>query len=362
MQDKKVWGQLSDGRETHLYTLTHPSGIQVTLSDYGARIVALTVKDGDGEDVDVVLGYDTPKDYEQADGYLGAVVGRVGNRLGGGMFRLHDHEYTIKKNEGDNTLHGGPVGFDQAVWEAEQQDASTLVFRHVSEDGDQGFPGTLTAEVTYRLTEDQQLMIHYRATTDQDTPVNLTNHAYFNLNGDSESVEGHRVMLEADYYTPVDDAMLPDGTIAAAEGPFDWREGRTIADAVRADHPQIDIAGGVDHNFVLRKEERGELSLAAAVRADKRNLMMTCYTTQPGVQFYTGNALTERTGKKGQTITKRSGLCLETQHFPHALVRTHFPDIVLRAGEELDETTIYGFLSGDQFEMLMSLIEDVGAM
>ena len=354
----KIWGNLPDGRETRLYTLKNKDGYEVVLSDLGATIVSFIVPDESGQGLDVVLGYDTPQEYAENDGYLGAVVGRVGNRLGGGCFRLGDKEYRISRNEGDTTLHGGETGFDKAVWSVDSQDQQSITFRHVSPDGDQGFPGELTASVSYTLTDTGQLELIYRAKTDKATPVNLTNHVYFNLAGqDSADVSDHDALIEADWFTPVDKDMLPTGSITSVDQTgLDFRHGKPVREALDSTDEQIEIAGGVDHNFVLRKEERSELSFAAAVRSRNSGLVLTCFTTQPGIQFYTGNFLTERKGKGGRTFGKRAGFCLETQHFPNAMVRTHFPDIVLREGETLEQQTVFGFISASEFEEMRELL------
>lgn len=354
---KKTWDALKDGRETHLYTLKNAEGYVLTLSDFGARIVGLEVPTEQGDSIDVVIGYDTAQAYEANDGYLGAVVGRVGNRLGGGMIRVDESEYRISRNEGNNTLHGGEVGFDQAVWETEIVSDQELCFRHTSPDGDQGFPGELKAEVRYILTDDGQIELLYRMETDQATPVNLTNHVYFNLNGGEGTIVDHEAYLEADFYTPVDREQLPDGTIVKVQGTaFDFTEAKPIREALESDDAQIQAAGGVDHNFVLRKEERGELTLAAAIASEESGIVLTCYTTQPGIQFYTGNFLTEREGKRGQTIQKQSGFCLETQHFPNSMLQTHFPSIVLYPGEQLETQTVFGFVGLEEYRQLQEIL------
>lgn len=354
----KDWGNLPDGRETRLYTLKNSEGFEVVFSDLGATIVSYIVPTVNGERLDVVLGYDKPQDYIDNDGYLGAVVGRVGNRLGGGGFRLGDTEYKISKNEGDNTLHGGEVGFDKAVWSVVSISDQSITFKHVSPDGDQGFPGEVTATITYTLTEVGQLELIYRATTDQATPINLTNHVYFNLDGQSSGdISEHEALIEADFFTPVDSDMLPNGLVLnVANTGLDFREGKPIKEALESADEQIELGSGVDHNFVLRKEERDELSFAAAVHSKASGLVLTCFTTQPAVQFYTGNHLTKRTGKDGREFGKQAGFCLETQHFPNAMVQTHFPDIVLRKGEVLEHQTVFGFITSEEFAEIRELL------
>lgn len=342
------WGQTDEGTPVHLYTLTNARGASASIATWGATVVSLTVPDRTGQPGDVLLGFDTLPPYLQPHPYFGSIVGRYGNRIGGAQFTLDGQTYTLAKNNGENSLHGGLRGFDKHVWKAREvpsADGQALELVHVSPDGDEGFPGTLTATVVYTWTDDNALRIDYTATTDTPTVVNLTNHAYFNLSaGASPTILDHQLQLAADRFTPVDEGLIPTGELRpVADTPFDFRTARRIGEAIDADDEQIRFGGGYDHNFVVNGEA-GTLRRAAFVVDPASGRTMEVRTTEPGVQFYTGNFLDGTiTGKGGRTYVRRSGFCLETQHFPDSPNKPDFPSVVLRPGETYRTTTVYRF-------------------
>lgn len=344
---KADFGKLPDGKTAELYTLKD-SDLEVKLTNYGARIVAIDCKDRDGKMGDVVLGYDSVEGYvheAQAHGktYFGAVVGRYGNRIRGGKFSIDGHEYQIPHNDGQNALHGGPQGFDEKVWTAKQI-PNGVEFSLVSPDGDMGFPGTLTAHVRYTLVG-TALHVNYSATTDKPTVVNLTNHSYFNLSGEgSGDILGDVIQINADKYTPVDRTLIPVGGPQPVEGtPFDLRKPTPIGQHIGDTNDQLKIAGGYDHNWVLNGAN-GQMKLAAKVTDPKSGRVLTVTTTQPGVQFYTGNFLGARfPGKSSHTYGKRSGFCLETQHYPDSPNQPDFPTTELKPGQTMHSETVFAF-------------------
>lgn len=337
---------LPDGSEVNLFTLRNTNGVTVRAIDYGGIILSLEVPDRNGELGDVALGYDDLEGYLTETPYFGALIGRYGNRIAGGRFELDGATYELARNDGPNHLHGGMVGYDKVLWEGSAlEDEVGVVFRYLSADGEEGYPGNFTIEVTYLLTDDDELVFDYRATTDAPTPVNLTQHTYFNLAGhDGGDVLDHLLQIHADSYTPVDDTLIPTGEIAPVEGtPFDFREPTPIGARIDADHPQLAAGGGYDHNFVLA---RGDDALfhAVRVREPTSGRVMDVYTTEPGVQFYSGNFLDGSIVGKGDTVyAHRTGFCLETQHFPDSPNRPEFPSTILRPGEELRSRTVYAF-------------------
>lgn len=352
--DVAPFGTLADGREVNAYTLSNGS-IAVTAIDYGGIIVSLQVPDREGSLGDVALGYDSLDGYLVDSPYFGAIIGRYGNRIGGAAFELDGTEYALAANDGPNHLHGGDVGFDKVMWEARATpEGDGVVFRYTSPDGEEGYPGTLQVEVTYTLTMDDELVFDYRARTDAPTPVNLTQHTYFNLAGRS-SIGDHLLQIHADHYTPVNETLIPTGEIAPVEAtPFDFREPTSIGARVDADHEQIRRGGGYDHNFVLSRTATPEVGAAFdpeeymfhAVHVEEpgSGRVMDVYTTEPGVQFYSGNFLDGSiTGKGGVVYEHRTGLCLETQHFPDSPNQPHFPSTILRPGEELRSRSVYRF-------------------
>lgn len=335
------------GQPVSLFTLTNTSGVEVKVTNYGGIITHLRVPDEDGVVEDVVLGYDSLGGYLEASPYFGAIVGRYGNRIGGAEFTLDGKSYTLAANNGPNHLHGGERGFDKVVWTAEPFEEAGrrgVELAYTSPDGEEGYPGTLNVEVTYTLTDDDGLVIDYRATTDAATPVNLTQHTYFNLAGVGEGdVLDHEILINADRFTPVDSTLIPTGELQPVENtPFDFTEPTAIGARIDADNRQIQFGGGYDHNFVLNGEP-GEMKLAARVVEPTSGRILEVRTTEPGMQFYTGNFLDGSITGKGATYTHRSGFCLETQHFPNSPNQDNFPSTILRPGEEYASRTIFAF-------------------
>ena len=335
---KAPFGATSDGRTVELWTLRAGDCAAQVLT-YGGILRSWTVP-APGGVRDIVLGCETLADYERQDKYLGALVGRVANRIGGAAFELNGNRYPLAANNGPNCLHGGVRVFNQAVWRARAENGA-LVLTHVSPDGDEGFPGTLTAEATCSLTEDGALTLDYRAESDADTLCSLTNHSYFNLLGHSAgSLEGQSIQIFADALTEADGNSTPTGRLLPVAGtPFDLRRPRDITAGLAMPHPQLELAGGYDHNFVLHHQPGRPLALAA--RAQGGGLCLDCLTTQPGLQFYTANFLDGTPGKGGAAYGPRSAFCLEAQGWPDAVHHPDFPTAVLPAGEVYRHTTVY---------------------
>ena len=338
-----IWGHTADGVAVPIYTLTSGQ-IEVRVTAYGAHLVSVRTPDRTGKMADVVLGYDSLQGYlNDRKTYDGAIVGRYGNRIALGKFTLNGKTYQIPVNNGANALHGGPKGFDQYVWQA-QEVPDGVEFTHVSPDGDMGFPGTLTAKVKYTL-KGSTLRIDYSATTDKATVLNLTNHAYYNLHGDDKgNILDQRIEIDADRYTPVDAGLIPTGELAPVAGtPMDFRKPEAIGARINADNEQLKLAAGYDHNWVLNGKI-GTLHLAAVVTDPVSGRKLTVETTEPGVQFYSGNFLDGTyTGRYGVKYEKHSGFCLETQHFPDSPNHPDFPSTVLRPGETMHSTTTFTF-------------------
>ncbi len=334
-----------------LYTLTNHQGMQVTITNYGATLVSLKVPDRFGKLTDVTLGFDSPEAYQQGSYFLGCIVGRFANRIAGGKFTLLGKTYALEQNEGDNHLHGGSDGFDKAVWLAEERNKDpdpALILKHSSRDGDGGYPGNLSVTVAYRLTDANELKIDYEAQTDRPTVINLTHHAYYNLAGaGAGDITGHRMTIFADHFTPVDQQLIPTGELRPVAGtPMDFRQPVEIGARIDADDEQLVLGHGYDHNWVLNKED-GVLDLAARVAEPQSGRILEVYTTEPGLQFYTGNFLDDRiAGKAGQIYGRRGGFCLETQHFPNSPNQPEFPSTVLHPGDTYRQTTIYRFSNG----------------
>ncbi len=329
--------------DTGAYTLDNGNGMRVRILAYGAIVQSIEVPDRDGRTANVALGFPGPEGYAaHPDPYFGAVVGRYANRIAGGRFTLDGTRYAVPVNNGPNSLHGGETGFDKRTWTASPS-ATAVELTLVSPDGDQGYPGTLTASVTYSLSPDNALTAQYRATTDGPTVVNLTNHGYVNLAGEgSGTIEDHLLQINAAHYTPVDETLIPTGEIAPVAGtPFDFRQPTPIGARVRAADPQLLRAQGYDHNWVL---DGSGLRVAAVVSEPVRGRTLTVSTTEPGLQFYSGNFLDGTfTGTGGRAYRQGDGLALETQHFPDSPNRPDFPSTVLRPGEEYRSTTVYAF-------------------
>jgi aldose 1-epimerase len=342
------FGAAPDGAGVELFTMTNAGGMQVQATNYGATITSIKVRDRSGALGDVVLGFSSMESYHANAPYLGVVVGRYANRIANAQFKLDGKTHKLPANDGPNTLHGGLKGFDKVAWRPEpfeRPGEAGVVLTHVSPDGDQGFPGTLTARVTYTLTDRNELAIDYHATTDGATVVNLTQHAYFNLAGEGAGpVLDHQLTLNADRYTPVNSRLIPTGELANVDGtPFDFRTAHAIGERINAGHPQLRFGKGYDHNFVINRQN-DDLVLAARVEEPTSGRVMEVHTTEPGVQLYTGNHLDGKlVGKAGKTYGERSGFCLETQHFPDSPNQPSFPSTTLKPGEEYKSRTVYAF-------------------
>lgn len=340
MITSKPFGSVN-GQPVTLYTLSN-GATQVDIMSYGATIVSIRTPNAKGEILDVLCGWDTVEEYQQHGGYLGAVIGRNSNRIANASFLLNQRQYQIGANEKNNNLHGGPEGFDTKIWTV-LPEGEKLICNYISPDMEAGFPGTVEVTVTYSLSSNNELELDYHATTDKDTIVNLTNHAYFNLGGHhSGSIVNHKMKLYADFYTPVDENCCPTGEVLSVRGTvFDFTEFRTIADGI--DHvPDFAITGGYDHNFILRTREH-QLSLAAEVFCEQSGIKMDVYTNKPAIQFYAGNMMDEGMAKAGAQYHKRDGFCLETQMVPNCLAYPHLGSPILRKGEIYHDKTIYQF-------------------
>lgn len=348
---RSAFGRLDDGTAIEAYTLRNANGVSVKAITYGGIIVALETPDRDGRLGDIVLGHDSLAGYLDASPYIGAIVGRYANRIAGAQFTLDGSTYTLAVNNGPNHLHGGERGFDKVVWTAEpfeRADSAGVTLRHTSRDGEEGYPGTLTATVIYTLTADNTLVIDYHATADAPTPVNLSQHSYFNLAGGGD-ILGHRLTLRARRYTPVDATLIPTGELADVAGtPFDFTEPHAIGERIAAEHQQLAFGGGYDHNFVLDPGE-GDLVHAAAVLEPVTGRTLDIYTGEPGIQFYSGNFLDGSiVGKGGRAYGRRAGFCLETQHFPDSPNQPAFPSTILRSGQEYRSRTVWVFGVSDE--------------
>jgi len=347
---RTAFGKLSDGQTADLYTLTNRHGMEVVITNFGATVVSLKVPDHVGKTADVVLGYADLDGYVNDKASLGVIVGRYGNRIAKGKFSLDGKEYVLAKNNGENHLHGGLKGFNKYLWQA--RDISTgasqsLELTRVSTDGEEGYPGNLTVKVVYSLMEDRnELRIDYNATTDKETVLNLTNHSYFNLAGQGTGdILQHRLTLWADRFTPVDSTLIPTGELRSVKGtPFDFLKEEAIGSRIDQDDEQLKFGSGYDHNFVLATAVRPQPELAARAFDPQSGRVLEIRTTQPGVQFYTGNFLDGTIhGKEGKVYGRRYAFCLETQHFPDSPNHPSFPSTVLKPGQEFKSTTTYAF-------------------
>ena len=341
------YGTTEDGTPVDLYTLVNENGVEMKVTNYGGIITELRVPDKNGDLGDVVLGFDSLEDYITSNPFFGALVGRYGNRIANGKFSLDGEEYTLVQNNGTNHLHGGTKGFDKVVWKAETaqtEDGPQLKLAYTSPDMEEGYPGNLQVEVTYTLTNEDAVRIDYKATTDRKTIVNLTNHSYFNLSNNPASlILDHEVMLNADRFVPVDNGLIPTGELQSVEGtPMDFTEPTAIGARIEEDYEQLQVGQGYDHCWVINGEA-GTLRQAATVYEPNSGRLMEVLTTEPGVQFYTGNFLNSTTGKGGTVYKQRSGFCLETEHFPDTPNQPDFPSAVLNPGETYQTTTVYKF-------------------
>lgn len=342
-----LWGELASGRPISLYTLRNTNGIEARITNYGGRLVSLKSSDRNGVLDDIVLGFETLAGYLAKNPYFGALVGRYANRIAGGAFTLDGTKYALARNNGENALHGGLLGFDKVRWHARPQksgDEPAIDLSYLSRDGEEGYPGNLEVRVRYTLTNANELRMEYEAATDQDTVLNLTNHSYFDLSGQGAGrIVDHEVTIYADRFTPVNSHLIPTGELRSVEGtPFDFRRPAIIGSRIDADDQQLKFGIGYDHNYVLNRT--GEISLAARAADPVSGRALEVFTTQPGMQFYTGNHLDgSLTGKGGKVYGFRSGFCFETQHFPDSPNQPTFPSTTLQAGERFRSTTIFRF-------------------
>ncbi|AOS43550.1 Aldose 1-epimerase precursor [Lacunisphaera limnophila] len=346
------FGPLADGRATTLYTLVNARGARADITDYGAIVVRLFMPDRAGRLDDIVLGYNSVTDYVRSSPYFGAIVGRFGNRIAHGRFTLDGQTYPLATNNTPGNLpchlHGGNVGFDKVLWSATPavvDGAPTLTLQYRSPDGEEGYPGNLDVTAVYTLGHDNSLRVDYRATTDRATPVNLTQHSYFNLQGEGRGdILDHQLQLHASHVTPVNAGLIPTGRIAPVAGtPFDFTTPQRIGDRVDAPDEQLQFAGGYDHNWVLDSQS-GQLALAATASEPTSGRTMQVWTQEPGVQFYGGNFLDgSAVGKSGQPYGRRSGFCLETQHYPDSPNQPAFPSTILRPGQTYRTSTVFKF-------------------
>ncbi|WP_247656578.1 aldose epimerase family protein [Maribacter sp. MMG018] len=345
--ERNDFGVTNEGQKVELFTLINKGGVSVDIITYGGRITSLKAPDNKGKMENVVLGFDNLEQYEEENPFFGALVGRYGNRIAKGKFTLNGTEYTLAKNNGENNLHGGIKGFDKVVWQVEGTEESdsyvSLKLSYLSKDMEEGFPGNLTTVVTYTLNKDNSLDVLYEATTDKTTVVNLTQHSYFNLSGDfSQPILDHELQIAADTYVPVDGGLIPTGDLASVEGtPFDFREPKLIGKDIDANDEQIKLGGGFDHCWVLKGAEKGYRSVAKAYHPGTGRTLEVL-TTEPGIQFYSGNFLDGTLpAPNGGTYAKRSAFCLETQHYPDSPNQPGFPSVVLEPGQKYKTKTTF---------------------
>lgn len=335
-----------EGKAVKLCWLKTPN-LKLAITNYGGRLVGLWTRDKSGQFTDVVIGRGSTRAYiEGPESYFGATIGRVGNRIAKGKFTINEKEYTIIPNNNENALHGGEHGFQDKVWNAQQPNGHTLILSYTSPDMEEGFPGTLMAKVTYTLTKNNSLLMEYEATTNKPTIVNLTNHAYFNLNGEgSGSILNHQLQIHAEKFTPVDTHLIPTGELRnIADTPFDFSKPHAIGDRIKMDNEQLTFGGGYDHNFVVNSKKLNEMKHAARVVGDKSGIVMDVFTKEPGIQFYSGNFMnSENRLKSGAKDDFRSAFCLETQHFPDAPNQLNFPTILLNPFETYHTVSEYAF-------------------
>jgi aldose 1-epimerase len=345
---KSSFGKTAEGEAVDLYVLTNKNGMEVSIITLGGAVVSIKVPDKNGKIGDVVFGYDSVDGYINDKANLGVLVGRYANRIGHAQFSLEGKTYMLAKNNGENSLHGGVKGFGKVLWKAREmpgKDGQALELTYLSKDGEEGFPGNLKVTVIYTLTDANELRIAYSATTDKTTVVNLTNHSYFNLAGPgSGDILGTQLTIEADKFTPVDSGLIPTGELRDVTGtPFDFRKATAIGARIEAHDEQIKLGGGYDHNFVLRRKTGDVMSQAARAAEPTTGRVLEVWTTEPGIQLYTGNFLDGVRGKGGVSYTKRSAFCLETQHYPDSPNQPKFPSVVLKPVGRYQTTTIYKF-------------------
>ncbi|TKB99249.1 galactose mutarotase [Pedobacter cryophilus] len=345
--DSTLFDSVIDGKETHLYVLENSKGMKAFFTNYGGRLVNLFVPNKDGQLINVVVGLKDLNNYiKTPDAYYGATIGRYGNRIANGKFTIDGKEYTSSINNGKNTLHGGAKGYHYVVWDAKKLDVHTLELSYLSKDMEEGYPGNLTVKVIYSLTDDNELKMEYTATTDKATVLNLTNHAYFNLNGEGNgTILNHKLQIYADKYTPVDSTLIPTGKIeAVASTPFDFTKAESIGARIENANEQLKFGLGYDHNYVLSGKQAMGMNHAATVTADLTSIIMDVYTQEPGLQFYSGNFMAgNNVLKNGTKDDFRTAFCLETQHFPNAPNQANFPTTVLKPGQQYHTISVYKF-------------------
>ena len=340
---KKEFGATKNGEKASCYVLKNSKGMEAVVSDFGASLLKLYVPDKDGKSQYVVLGYETLEDYENGGDSLGATVGRVANRIGMAEFELNGKKYELTKNDnGKNTLHGGIDFYNKRMWDVKEEDDTHVVFALVSPDGDQGFPGEVKIEVSYTITEENELKIHYHVIPDQVTVLNMTNHSYFNLSGHASGTAWNaKVWIDADAFTETDAELIPTGTVVPVEGtPMDFRKEKVVEKEIGANYTPLKLAGGYDHNWVLNGKG---FRKAASAESEETGIKMEVYTDLPGIQFYSGNFLAGSKGKEGAVYEKGYGICFETQYFPDAIHKENFESPITKAGEVYDTTTVYKF-------------------
>lgn len=339
--------KIINDKKTNLYVLTNNNGCEMTITNYGAKIVSLMVPDNNGVLVDVVTGHGSINDYlNSEEPYFGAVCGRVANRIANGKFTLDGNEYTLPVNNGPNSLHGGLKGFNAVVWDVKEALKNSIKLQYLSKDGEEGYPGNLTVTVTYTITNENSVIIDYKATTDKPTILNLTNHSYFNLSGAGDpSINDHILSINADKYLPTDETAIPYGDAEPVEGtPMDFTKPQAIGSRINEDFQQLHYGKGYDHTYVLNKKYEKEFSFCARCESPKTGIVMEVYTTEPGMQLYTGNWMTDKlTGKDGAKYPERSAVCFETQHFPDSINKPDYPTTELHPGETYTSKTSFKF-------------------
>lgn len=344
--ETKNFDTIIDGKKVSLYWIEN-KGIKAAFTNYGGRLIGLWVADKNGKQTDVVVGMNSAKGFKTStEPYFGATIGRVGNRIGKGKFTLEGKQYQVPLNNGKNALHGGIKGFQNVVWNAEKTDEKTLAFTYVSPDGEQGFPGNLSVKVTYTLTDDNSVKMEYEATTDKTTIVNLTNHAFFNLNGEgSGTILNHELQIYANEFTPVDEGLIPSGELKPVKNTvFDFTSKHTIGERIETKDEQLTFGKGYDHNYALNVTKKNGLNHAATISGDKSGITLDIYTQEPGLQFYSGNFMqSKNTFKSGAKDDFRTAFALETQHFPDAINQPKFAPIVLKPGEKYHTVSYYQF-------------------
>jgi len=342
---KEDFDTVINNKQISLFTLRNANDLTVQLTNYGARVVSVLTPDKNGTMADIALGYSDIKSYLKDPMYLGCIVGRYANRIDNAKFILNDKEYNLYKNDGVNTLHGGKEGLDKKIWDAAQE-GNTVIFSYLSPDGEEGYPGNLIIKKSYTLTENNELHIRYDAETDQSTVINLSNHTYWNLKGEGDStILDHYILINADYYAPIDSEWIPTGELTKVAGsPFDFTSGKKIGSEINLDNEQLKNGQGYDHNWILNKDNANELSFAARLWEETTGRSIEIFTSEPGIQFYSGNFMDGSiSGKSGKPYVYRSGLALETQHFPDSPNHPNFPSTILNPGESYEHLVILKF-------------------